>query len=141
MPSPIISPVEIEIDAPLAHTYRVTVMVEFFAKGLLPGVKSISGQKGKWNAVGDSRRVHMTDGSSAMETLTAYDENDGLAYRIDDFKGPMKFLVSHTHGEWRFTPASDKKTHVSWTFTFHPRSALTAPVVRFIAQRLWLFAH
>ena len=141
MTTPIASPVEININAPLVRTFNVTVPADLtqilFAKGLLPGVINVTDQTGDWNAVGDSRRVHMTDGSSATETLTAYKENAGLAYRIDDFKGPLKFLISHSTGEWRFTPKSDATTHVSWTFTFHPKSALTAPIVRLIAKQLW----
>ena len=141
MPTPIPSPVEIEVNAPLAHTFDITVTLELtkviYAKGLLPGVKSISTTTMKWNAVGDSRRLHMSDGSSATETLTTYEKDQRIAYRVDDFKGPMKFLVSHSTGEWRFTPKGEGKTHVQWTFTFHPRSAMTAPIVRFVAKRLW----
>lgn len=119
----------VAIPADLTHVLR--------GRGVLPGVRDVIEPSGNWDSAGDSRRVVMTDGSSAKETLTHYNDPDGIAYLIDAFKGPLGNLVTHSTGEWRFSAEADNKTHVEWTFTFHPRSSLTAPLVSFIAKRLW----
>lgn len=79
----------------------------------------------------------MSDGSSVKETLTHYAENESVAYIIDAFKGPLGKLVTHSTGEWRFNANSTHETRVEWTFTFHPKSGFTAPIVGFIAKQLW----
>ena len=141
MVNPVTSPVEIGINASAQKAFAIIVPAELsevlLPKAPLPGVRTVEDKQGDWNKIGDSRQIIMTDGSSVRETLTTYNEHTGLSYRIDGFDGPLKFLVTHMEGEWTFRESGDNQSHVSWVFTFYPRSIFTAPIVSLIARHLW----
>jgi len=89
----------------------------------------------------------LTDLALAMDDITwvevhcdeANDRSAGvprrLGYELTRFTGPLKPLVARVEGEWRFGPA-DAGTTETWSWTLHPSSALTAPVVALLA-RMW----
>ncbi|MBO0768992.1 MAG: SRPBCC family protein, partial [Solirubrobacterales bacterium] len=92
--------------------------------------------------VGASRRVELSDKSTAHEQLTGYERPNHFSYRLDEFTGPLALLVSHVEGSWRFS-AGPSATHVGWTYAFHPRRGraliirrLVAPVWRRYQQRV-----
>ena len=102
--------------------------------GPFPPIAAVTGQTG-WDRAGDSRTIVPVGGGSLRETLTAVDAPVSFGYRISEIGGPMALLVERIDGLWTFA-AHDGGTRVSWRWTLHPKSALTAPVVRMLG-RLW----
>ncbi|HEY6575506.1 MAG TPA: SRPBCC family protein [Mycobacterium sp.] len=104
--------------------------------GPIPPIKAVVDQTGDWDAVGKTRTVVLTGGGSMREQLTSYDPPRSFGYTLSDVKGPMAPLVARVEGLWSFEPAGTG-TRVTWKWTIHPRSALTAPVLP-VFGRLWL---
>ena len=104
--------------------------------GPIPPIKAVVDQTGDWDAVGKTRTVVLTGGGSMREQLTSYDPPRSFGYTLSDVKGPMAPLVARVEGLWSFEPAGTG-TRVTWQWTIHPRSALSAPVLP-VFGRLWL---
>ena len=104
--------------------------------GPIPPIKAVVDQTGDWDAVGKTRTVVLTGGGSMREQLTSYDPPRSFGYTLSDVKGPMAPLVARVEGLWSFEPVGTG-TRVTWQWTIHPRSALSAPVLP-VFGRLWL---
>lgn len=104
--------------------------------GPIPPIKAVRDQTGEWDAVGKSRVVELTGGGSMHEQLTSYDAPRAFGYTLSDVKGAMAPLVDHIDGLWSFEPAGTG-TNVTWRWTIHPRSALSAPLLP-VFGKLWL---
>ncbi len=96
--------------------------------GPIPPIKEVRDQSGDWDAVGQSRTVVLVGGGSMREELTSYDSPNSFGYRLSDVKGPLSPLVGHVDGEWTFEPVGSG-TNVTWRWTIHPRTGLTAPLL------------
>ncbi len=96
--------------------------------GPIPPISRVSNQTGGWDAVGQTRTVILTGGGSLREELTRLDPPHAFGYVLSDITGPMAPLVGKVDGEWVFAPARGGTT-VTWRWTIHPRSALTAPAL------------
>jgi hypothetical protein len=103
--------------------------------GPIPPIKQVRDQSGDWDTAGQTRTILMTGGGSVHEELTDVDPPRSFSYTLSGIKGPMAPLVSHVEGRWSFAPAGTG-TNVTWQWTLHPKSALTAPVLPVFA-RLW----
>jgi polyketide cyclase/dehydrase/lipid transport protein len=103
--------------------------------GPIPPIKEVRDQSGDWDTVGQSRTIFLTGGGSMRERLTSYDAPTSFGYTLSDIKGPMAPLVSGVDGLWTFEQAGVETT-VTWRWTIHPRSALTAPVLP-VFGKLW----
>ena len=103
--------------------------------GPIPPIKQVLAQTGDWDAVGQTRTVVLTGGGSMREELTQFDPPNSFGYTLTDIKGPLSPLVGRVEGEWRFDPAGTG-TKVTWRWTIHPRSALSAPALP-VFGRLW----
>lgn len=103
---------------------------ELFSKwyGPIPPIKETRDQTGEWDAVGQSRTVFLVGGGSMNETLTQFDAPNSFSYTLSDVKGPLSPLVDHVEGVWLFEPIGNG-TNVTWRWTIHPRSGLTAPLL------------
>ncbi len=137
--------------ASLASTWEAFVPValpDVFpkSKGPVPAVRSTSGQKGRWDVVGRSRSVHLSDGSTVREEIMVSDPNGGalptnnlatFSYRVTGFSGAIGFLAQEAHGTWRFNQVSPSRTEIEWTYIFVPRSWLTSVPLRFILSTFW----
>jgi hypothetical protein len=103
----------------------------------LPGVARTSNTTGPWDAPGSSRTVHLTDGNTAQEQVTAADTPDYFAYVVTGFSHPLvRMLVKEGRGQWWFTD-EPSGTHVKWTYAFVPRSALAAPLLMPVVKFSW----
>jgi hypothetical protein len=103
----------------------------------LPGVARTSGTTGPWDKAGSSRTVHLTDGNTVREEVTAADTPDYFAYVLTGFSHPLvKLLVKEGRGQWWFTDAAGG-THIKWTYEFEPRSALAAPFLVPFVKLAW----
>lgn len=102
--------------------------------GPFPPIKTVQGQT-SWARAGDSRTIVPVGGGSMRETLTAVDEPRSFGYAISEISGPMALLVDRIDGLWTFEP-DGAGARVSWGWTLHPKSVLTAPVVALLG-RVW----
>ncbi|OBK79489.1 SRPBCC family protein [Mycobacterium sp. 1274761.0] len=103
--------------------------------GPIPPIKETRDQTGDWDGVGQSRTVVLVGGGSMHERLTAFDAPHSFGYTLSDVKGPLAPLVDHIDGEWIFESLG-AGTRVTWRWTIHPRSALTAPLLP-VFGKLW----
>jgi hypothetical protein len=127
--------VEGAADADAGTAFDVIVPIDlariFKGYGPLPAVTGMRGQTGGWDRVGAARTIELSDGSEVLERITAYERPRCFAYRVGPFTGaPMRWLVKHADGEWRFEDGT-----IRWTYTFatKPAGVLMRPVI----ARLW----
>ena len=103
--------------------------------GPIPPISSVVNQTGDWDAVGQTRTVKLTGGGSMVEELTHIDPPKAFGYVLSEIKGPLSPLVKKVDGEWLFDEAGSGST-VTWRWTIHPRSRLSALALPVFA-RLW----
>ncbi len=108
-------------------------LATFFAKGAgpIPAIDSTEDIVGSWAAVGDSRRIHLKDNTSSVETMTSLDRPTGWTYELSEIEGPLKLLVGKVEGRFGFTPAGTG-TEVTWSWRLTPKVILTAPLLHVI---------
>jgi hypothetical protein len=103
--------------------------------GPIPPIKAVHNQTGEWSAAGQTRDVALVGGGGMRETLTRVDAPHAFGYTLTDVRGAMSPLIDHIEGRWEFSPHGTG-TLVTWQWTLHPKSALTAPVLPVFA-RIW----
>ena len=103
--------------------------------GPLPAVVGTSGQTGPWDQPGSSRTVHLADGNTAQEQVTAYEYPRYFAYRVSGFTNVLRFFTHEALCQWWFEDAGDS-TRITWTYTFNAKSPLRklllAPIVKLL---------
>ena len=133
--------VEVEVKANQSAAFEHIVPIDltsiFTGYGPLPAVTGIQNQVGAWDAVGQTRTVHLSDGSSAQELLTKYEHPHYFSYTVSGFTGTLRFLTTSANGEWWFGGAASGRTHIKWRYAFNARSVFAVPVLWFIANVLW----
>lgn len=116
------------------------------SKGPVPAVRGTSGQDGRWDVVGRSRSVHLSDGSIVREEITASQPHEGarpagnvatFSYRVTGFSGAIGFLAQEAHGTWRFDQVGPARTDIEWTYTFVPNGRLRSVPLRFLLATFW----
>ena len=103
--------------------------------GPIPPIKAVRDQAGAWQNAGESRTIALVGGGTMRETLTSVDAPRSFGYSITGITGPMAPLIDHVEGAWIFTPHGTGTT-VTWRWTLHRKSAVTAPALAVFA-RLW----
>jgi len=103
--------------------------------GPIPPIKAVHGQSGDWSTVGQTRSISLVGGGGMRETLTRVDPPHSFGYTLDDVRSALTPLIDHVEGEWIFVPHGTG-TKVTWRWTLHPKSALTAPLLPVFA-RIW----
>lgn len=103
--------------------------------GIFPGVRGANNQTGSWDHVGASRNPDMSDGTTAVETLTEYTAPHSFAYELVAFTNILGRLAAGVRGEWTFTP-DGARTVIRWTYEFMPRRGRAVVVRRYLAP-LW----
>lgn len=103
--------------------------------GPIPPIKAVGDQSGDWQSAGQTRTIALAGGATMRETLTSVDPPNSFGYTITDITGPLATLIDHVEGEWIFDPAGTG-TRVTWRWTLHRKSALTAPALVVFAT-LW----
>lgn len=106
----------------------------FTGYGPLPAVVGTELFDNAWNAAGQSRRIDLSDGNHAIESLNSFQRPSHFGYRIDQFSGPLGSFVDHADGEWSFTE-NGEGTDIQWSYTWVPKT-IGIPVVWIVAQ-LW----
>jgi len=105
---------------------------------VLPPIREVRDQTGGvWGTtIGQTRTIVLADRGTMREELVDVHRPHRFGYVLSHITGSMKPLVAHAEGEWRFDPAGTG-TRVTWAWTLHPTSNLTAPLVG-VLGRLWL---
>jgi hypothetical protein len=93
--------------------------------GPIPPIKRVLNQTGDWDTAGKTRTVLLTGGGSMVEELTHVDPPHAFGYILSQIKGPLSPLVNRVDGDWLFAP-SGTGTTVTWRWTIHPRSRVSA---------------
>jgi hypothetical protein len=104
--------------------------------GLLPGVASTSGNTGPWNRPGSSRTVHLADGNTAREEVTAYERPNYFAYRTDNYSFALKYISTGAKGQWWFN-ADNGLTHIKWSYAFTAKGPFTAVLLSLFVRSQW----
>ena len=102
---------------------------------VIPAVTSVSDQSGPWDAPGRTRTLHLSDGSTVVETTTDVQRPGLFAYELTDFTKVFGPLVDHARAEWRFDP-DDGGTRITWTYTFYGRPG-RGWIVGLIVRLVW----
>jgi hypothetical protein len=134
--------VQVEVAAQQTETFEHIVPIDlasiFKGYGVIPAVRDTQNQTGAWNAVGQTRTVILSDGSSAQEILTEYKHPHYFSYIVHDFSGVLHFLTTSAHGEWWFESNSSRSvTDIRWRYTLNAKSIFAAPILWLIVNFLW----
>jgi polyketide cyclase/dehydrase/lipid transport protein len=133
--------VSIEVNSNQIKTFEHIVPIDltsiFTGYGPLPAVTGTQDQVGSWDAAGQTRTVHLSDGSSAQEELTKYGHPNYFSYTVSGFTGSLRFFTTEANGEWWFEPNLTGKTKITWRYAFNSSSVFAVPVLWFIAKFLW----
>lgn len=129
------------VAAPLQDVFRFVTAEDvlhkiLFAYGLLPRVVSTSHNVGSWNVPGAIRTVHLSNNTTARETLTDYQVPSYFAYRTSDFTSVLKYIACEGRGQWQFS-SEGRYTRVTWTYTFTAREWFLRPVLTSFVFLLW----
>ena len=118
--------VPIELESAFAGTLPIR-LTDIFCRRylLLPPIKAVRGQDGRWGQVGQSRTVVTADGGTMREVLTAVDAPHSFSYRLSELTGPLRPIVESIDGRWEFAPLGTG-TVITWRWTLHPRGLGTA---------------
>jgi len=102
---------------------------------VIPAVVSVTGQTGAWDAVGQTRTLHLSDGSSVLETTTDVERPGFFAYELTDFTRVFGPLRRSRAAEWHFEPA-EGGTRITWSYTFFGRRG-RGWIVALIVRAAW----
>lgn len=104
--------------------------------GPFPPVKEVTAETSEWGTeLGQTRRIHLGDGGTTLETLVGLEPPDTYAYRLSEITGPLRLVVTGVGGRFSFA-AEPGGTRVTWSWDVDPRSALTTPLV-LVLRRFW----
>jgi hypothetical protein len=105
--------------------------------GLLPAVVRTSGNTGPWDQPGSARTVHLADGSTAREQVTAYERPVYFAYRTSDYAFALRYLANSAEGQWWFKK-DGSGTQVRWTYTFRAKNWLASIPLALFVRTQWV---
>lgn len=103
--------------------------------GPIPPISGTT-QDGDWTTAGQTRIVHLADGGSLREELTAVETPSRFTYRLTEVTGPMRPLAAHIDGVWTFEPAGTG-TRITWAWTVHARNDTVGRLTLSVFAWLW----
>jgi hypothetical protein len=121
------------------HVVPIDLTSIFKGYGLLPAVIGTEAQTGNWDAIGQTKTVNLSDGSSVQERITQYQKPDYFSYVVSDFSGILGLLITSAAGEWWFESdnLSPNSTVIRWSYTFIPKSLIAIPILSIVNKFLW----
>jgi hypothetical protein len=102
---------------------------------VVPATVGVEGQTGAWDAVGQTRVLRLSDGSSVRETTKDVERPSFFAYELTEFTKAFGPIVDHARAEWRFE-AVEGGTLITWTYTFFGKPG-RGWVVTLIVRLIW----
>lgn len=100
----------------------------------LPPVRATD-QEGVWGTVGQERTIRLADGGTMRELLTEIDRPHRFSYRISEFTGALKPLVTQVLGSWTVDSAGTG-ARVTWSWELVP-SGRPAQLAMPVLTRMW----
>jgi hypothetical protein len=105
---------------------------DFKGYAVLPGIQAAEYEIRAPGIVGSRIRVTNTDGSSHVEEIVEWQPEHRLRLQMKEFSPPLSRLATGFEESWVFQRI-DHATRVTRSFTLHPKSGLTRPL-------LWLIS-
>lgn len=105
------------------------------AFGPLPGVQRVSEQTAVFTEPNASRRLHLSDGGSVVETVVVAEEPTRHSYELRGFERIFGRLVDHARADWRFDTVPGG-TRIRWRYAFTALPGRAVPVW-LIVRLLW----
>jgi hypothetical protein len=131
------------------HTEEITVQVPIQRldqwrrsrplENTLRGTKRIAGVartemiRGTWDEVGARRHVILNDGSQTTEEVLEVTRPSLFRYEVWGFTNWARLLTDCAVGEFQYREMPGG-TAVKWTYSFHQRSLLAAPLLSWVVQ-------
>lgn len=103
----------------------------FEGYGPIPAIRSVTLDTPL--AVGATRRIHNTDGTTLTEQVTVLDRPVRHAYTLGGFRPPFSWLVTRGESDWTLS-AQASGTHVRWIYDFTLTSALVYPLAAVVLK-------
>jgi hypothetical protein len=121
------------------HVVPIDLTSIFKGHSLLPAVMGTSAQTGNWDAIGQTKMVHLSDGSNVREMITEYQKPDYFSYIVSNFSGSLGYLITSATGEWWFESGDSlsNRTVIRWSYTFIPKSLIAVPILWIVNKFLW----
>lgn len=131
---------EVVVAVPLDRyaAWAATASLESHLRGTsrLPAVARTEELSGAWGEPGARRRVVLSDGHQVAEEILANEPPSRFRYEVWGFTNFGRFLTDYAVGEFRISGEGDT-TRVRWTYAFHPRSRLAAPLLSRFVDSVW----
>jgi hypothetical protein len=102
---------------------------------VVPATVGVEDQTGGWDAVGQTRVLRLSDGSSVRETTKDVERPGFFAYELTEFTKAFGPIIDHARAEWRFD-AVDGGTLITWTYTFFGKPG-RGWIVTLIVRLIW----
>lgn len=133
-----------QVAAPLAQAWDRFVPIDltaiFRGLGPLPAVVAVTDQSGIWDRLGETRHVHLADGSVLTEQITDVAvPQDGAArfgYVVRGFSGVIGRLTDEARGNWQFQQQG-RQTAIVWDYAFRPKGRAAGVLLGGIVSPLW----
>lgn len=126
--------------APVGDVFAAVVATDatgFYPRfGPLPAVVEVTDVSGPFDVVGSHRMLHLSDGGTVTETVTAVDAPRFHGYRLTGFTGVFGRIVDHAEAEWRFVPEGASAARIRWSYTFIANNG-RGWIVRAIVRLFW----
>jgi hypothetical protein len=100
--------------------------------GLIPGIVGVEDQTGPMHVPGSSRRLRLTDGTTAIEQTTSCEPPREVQYRLYELTNLFRHLVAEAHAEIRFGEIQEDRTRVEWQYTFFGRNLVSILVLKLL---------
>jgi hypothetical protein len=108
---------------------------KFRGYGPIPGIKRAEFEVKTPDLVGSRVRVTETNGSTHIEEFVEWQPGRRLRQVFGEFSPPLSRLATGMEETWEFSRTGDA-TRVLRSFTLHPKSALSRPVLWIISVLL-----
>ncbi len=92
---------------------------EFEGYSIMPGIESAQLERQIPGMVGTRIRVKNLDGSSHVEEIVEWDDENQIALRFQEFNSPLKNLASHFIERWQFRK-SERGLEITRTISMYP---------------------
>ncbi len=103
-------------------------------KPAVPAIESVTDQTGDWDTAGQTRTIHLVDGSHVAEAIDEVDHPKSFRYTVGPFSGPLNKLVENVKGEFVFEELGGG-TSIRWTYEWRPRSGMKPLVI--VLAKVW----
>ncbi len=107
----------------------------FQGYGVLPGIKAAEFEVRTAEVVGTRIRVTDTGGSSHVEEIVEWEPDRRFGLRMGDFSPPLSVLATGFGETWEFR-CIGQDTRVVRTFSLHPKSIITRPLLWLVSLLL-----